>query len=81
MQKMCLTCGKVVPRGHGRKEEQKYCCPECWQTRNTPPKKDLLDRLNKTNNITITANLFGADKAAVYRWMKHYGIKKQVVYA
>ena len=80
MQKRCLKRGKVVPQGHGRKSEQKYCSPKCWQIRNTPPKDDLLDMLNKADNITLAANLFGADKTAIYRWMKQYGIRKQVVY-
>ena len=79
--KYCPTCGKVVPRGDGRKLAQKYCSPKCWQTRNTPPKQELLNELNRTDNITITADLFGADKTAVYRWMKRYGIVRKVVYA
>ena len=79
--KRCPTCGEFVPRGDGRKSTQKYCSPKCWQARNVPPKQELLSELNRTDNITITADLFGADKTAVYRWMKRYGIVRKVVYA
>ena len=29
--KYCPTCGKVVPRGHGFKSDQKYCSYDCYR--------------------------------------------------
>lgn len=81
MQKRCLKCNKVVPAGRGYKSAQKYCSAKCYQWRNLPPKEDILEHLNRNANVTVTANLFGVNKQALYRWMKHYGIRKKVVYA
>lgn len=78
--KYCPTCGKVVPQGHGHKSAQKYCSARCFQLRNLPPRDELLKELNRTTNITVTAQLFGVNKQALYSWMMYYGIVKQVVF-
>ena len=80
MMKYCPVCGKVVPQGHGYKSVQKYCSSECFQIRNLPPKEEMLNTLNKNKNVTVSAHLFGVNKQALYGWMDHYGIKKQVLY-
>lgn len=78
--KHCLTCGGIVPQGHGHKADQKYCCQVCYQFRNCPPKEELLQELNRTHNLTVTAQLFGADRQSLYKWLKHYRIKKKLMY-
>jgi len=76
--KHCPVCNKVVPQGHGHKSAQIYCSEKCYQERNIPPLDDLLTALNKNKNIVVTAELFGVQKQALYRWMDKYGIKRIV---
>lgn len=50
----CPACGKLVPRGHGRKSNQDYCDRECWQAK--PPK---LARLEQEFNEPFTEVIKG----------------------
>jgi transcriptional regulator with GAF, ATPase, and Fis domain len=76
----CLTCGKIVPRGHGHKSDQKYCNEKCYQNRYLPERQELLDILNRNNNITITAQLLGRERQALYGYMRKLGIKRKIVW-
>lgn len=78
--KRCLTCGAIIPAGHGYHTAQKYCNAQCYQRRNVPDKDELLKTLNKTDNITVTAQLFGVNKQALYNWMRMLKIKRKVEY-
>ena len=78
--KICPTCGDIVPRGHGYKTKIVYCSQQCARMRNIPDKTEMLKLLNKTLNITVTAQLLDANKQSLYRWMKYYGINKKTVY-
>lgn len=78
--KTCPVCGKPVPRGHGHKTTTDYCSKRCSYARNYPPKTEIINELNRTDNITVTAQLFGTERQTMYRWMRYYGIKRKVVY-
>jgi rRNA maturation protein Nop10 len=78
--KKCPTCGSVVPQGHGYKPNKKYCSARCAYDKNIPPREDLLTELNRTKNVTVTAQLFGVNRQALNRWMMHYGIVREVAY-
>ena len=44
--KYCPTCGKVVPRGHGYKKNQKYCSYRCYQSM-TPKMIEIQEELGQ----------------------------------
>lgn len=76
--KYCLTCGRILIQGHGHHKREKYCDKICFANRNLPEKSELLKTLNKNDNITVTAGLYGTNKQALYRWLKKLGIKRKV---
>ena len=74
----CQTCGRVLPMTHGRHTREKYCDKTCFANRNLPDKEELIKTLNRNDNITVTANLYGVNKQALYLWLKKLGIKRKV---
>jgi predicted nucleic acid-binding Zn ribbon protein len=78
--KHCPVCNRLVPRGHGYKSNQVYCSIECFAKRNILDKEKIIQELNKTNNVTVTAELMGVGKQTLYRWLKDYKIKRKVVW-
>jgi transcriptional regulator of acetoin/glycerol metabolism len=78
--KKCLKCGSYIPRGHGYKVDQKYCSSNCHYTANMASKEDIIVSLNKNDNISVSAELLGVTKQTLYRWLKRYHIKREVVY-
>lgn len=76
----CLRCGKILKMGHGYKTKTQYCSRICFDRRRVPNRDELLQTLNKNNNITVTAHLFGTNKQSLYYWMKVLGIKRKVIY-
>lgn len=74
----CKTCGRLLPMTHGRHKRDKYCDKTCFANRNLPDKSELMAALNKNDNITVTAHLFGVDRQSLYSWINKLGIKRKV---
>lgn len=83
----CLTCNKVIKRGHGYKSTRKYCSKECWSNKpvkmveaeklyDKPIRDLIIDTLNQNKNVTLTADLLGVGKAQLYNWMEKLNIEK-----
>jgi len=79
--KKCPVCNGIVPRGHGRKPNQIYCSKACFHNRNLKlDKTEVLELLNKTNNVVATAELLGSYKERLHNFIKREGIKRQVIW-
>jgi hypothetical protein len=77
--KKCPTCGNVVPAGQGHRGNKKYCNTTCFHNRNLGLDKDeVLDLLNRTDNIEVTAGLLGTYKQRIYAFIKRNGIRRIV---
>lgn len=77
--KTCPVCGGVVPQGRGYKSTQKYCNQECFRNRIFHGKHDEIIRLlNKNNNVTVTAQLMGLDRATLYAYLKRNNIRRRI---
>jgi transcriptional regulator with PAS, ATPase and Fis domain len=78
--KHCPICNTLIPQGHGYHAAQIYCSLSCARVKNRPPRHEIVELLNKNHNVTVTAQLLGVYKQALYQWMEQYGIKKTVRY-
>lgn len=77
--KRCPTCGNIVPAGHGRKRKQKYCSVVCYRNRDLGlDKAQVLELLNKTDNVEMTAGLLGTYKQRIYGFIKRNRIHRIV---
>lgn len=87
--RVCLNCGKRLPRGHEFKRKTGYCNQFCYFEK--PPKmaflehqygksaKDvIIETLNRTNNVTLSAELLGVSKFTIFQWIKKLNIKRHV---
>jgi transcriptional regulator of acetoin/glycerol metabolism len=77
----CLTCGKIVPRGHGYKSTQKYCNLQCYHDRFQINRGELLNLLNETDNVTITADIMGIHRETLYSYLKRNNIRRHIQWA
>ena len=87
--KVCLTCGKRLPRGHGFKRITGYCCQSHYYDKppkmaylehvyGKPAKEIIIETLNQNNNVTISAELLGISKFTIFQWLKKLGINRHV---
>lgn len=85
--KRCPGCGKVIQRGHGYKSKTDYCSHRCFQTlthkmvevekvEGKPIKQAILENLNSSQNVNVTADLLGVNRQQLYNWMDKLGIRK-----
>lgn len=47
--------------------------------RNSPPTKEVLERLYKTNSINQLETIFGVGQDTVYHWLEMYGVKTKTL--
>lgn len=78
---ICKTCGKQFPPPYDKKRKQEYCSKSCARTKiDKPIREEIVDLLNRNQDIKITAELLGISRDSLYNWIETYEIKKVILY-
>lgn len=91
---VCLNCGKklnYLPDKESRRNRG-YCSRKCFLSK--PPKiayveqssqksvrEILTETLNKTQNVSVSAELVGVSRKQMYEWLEKLDIKRKIMWS
>jgi transcriptional regulator of acetoin/glycerol metabolism len=81
MKPVCIVCGKTIPYKFHHGKQQQYCDQTCFHNRFKLDNEKLLQLLNQTDNVTITADLMGIHRETLYSYLKRNNIRRIIQWA